>query len=217
MGIGGYFSVSTEPALATGLGACAVLILMLLMFWRYFLMRVLILAVTLVAAGFVSGTLRSWQLETPVLAKKLSPRMITGVVSDVRHYSDGKLHIVIVNPEIRGIDPLHKVRIKVNKFTDLPHPGDRLKVRAGLLPPPPPTMPGDFDYARQIWFQGIGAVGYAIGIPVILEKGPEAFTLSNKKRLLMAEEIRATISGDAGGLAAALITGMRWQKPGPDL
>ena len=160
----------------------------------------------------MTGSVRSWMLATPVLDKKLSPRMITGLVTDVRHYNSGKLHIILKNPIIsRGYKgkKLHKIRIKVQKFDQLPYPGDRIEIRAGLLPPPPPTMPGDFDYARQIWFQGIGAVGYGISKPIIIEKGPDASGLTNRKRHKMAEDIRAALPGDAGGMASALIAGMR--------
>lgn len=195
-----------------GAGVFFALTLGLLVFWHYFLIRILLIALLLGAGGFVAGSLRSWTLATPVLDKKLSPRMITGLVTDVRHYNTGKLHIVIENPKLsRGYagPSLNKIRIKVQKFDQLPHPGDIIRIRAGLLPPPPPSMPGDFDYARQIWFQGIGAVGYGISKPEIIERAPDTSGLRNRQRLMMAEDIRAVISGDAGGMAAALITGMR--------
>lgn len=139
----------------------------------------------------------------------MSPRLITGIVAEVRHYNSGKLSIVLENPDIPGIDPLKKIRLRVQKFDILPHPGDKIRIRAGLLLPPQPTMPDDFDYARQLWFQGFGAVGYAISKPEILEKGSGATGLQARKRLVMSEDIRATMAGDAGGLAAALITGIR--------
>ncbi len=167
----------------------------------------------LVSAGFFTASSRSWTLATPVLEKEISPRVITGLVTDVRHYSSGKLHIILKNPQIlsrnMGGVALHKVRLSVREFDQLPYPGDRIRIRAGLMPPPAPTMPGDFDYARQLWFQDIGAVGYAVGKPEIIEKGAKASGLSTRQRFVMAEEIRTTIAGDAGGLAAALITGQR--------
>lgn len=209
VGIGLYFSLSMEPVPYTGAVVSVVLSMILIGFWRYFLIRVILIAILLGAGGFTYANLRSWILATPVLEKKMSPRLITGKVTDVRHYNNGKLHIILDKPEISGRIILQKVRIKVQKFSELPYPGDRVKIRAGLLPPPPPTMPGDFDYARQIWFQGIGAVGYGIGAPEIIEKGSNTSRLSTRQRLIMAEDIRATLDGDTGGLAAALITGMR--------
>lgn len=57
--------------------------------------------------------------------------------------------------------------------------GAAIKVLA-ILMPPPPAVPGGFDFARSAWFKGIGAVGFAV-------RAPEP----------------------AGGIAAALMTGER--------
>jgi len=220
LGIGLYFSLPHEPELTLGGGLCAALMVLLLIFRRYFMIRLMVIALLLVAAGFFAATLRSWTLATPVLTADITPRMITGMVVDVRHYSSGKLHIVLKNPSIvpkdspgaaNGISGAlpDKIRIKVHKFDLLPYPGDRIAIRAGLLRPPAPVMPGDFDYGRQIWFQGIGAVGYAIGKPEIMARSADTRAWLTRQRLAISEEIRATIAGDAGGLAAALITGMR--------
>ncbi|VAW05081.1 DNA internalization-related competence protein ComEC/Rec2 [hydrothermal vent metagenome] len=212
LGIGGYFLLLQEPALFSSAASSAALIILLLIFWRYFVIRILLVMALLVSAGFFTASLRSWTLATPVLEKEMSPRVITGLVTDVRHYSSGKLHIILEEPQIlsrnMGSAVPDKIRLKVQKYDQLPYPGDRIRIRAGLMPPPAPTMPGDFDYARQLWFQGIGAVGYAVSKPEIIEKGA-ATGLSTRQRFVMAEKIRTTIAGDAGGLAAALITGQR--------
>lgn len=209
LGIGEYFSLGHEPALYTGAVAAAIPALLLALFRCGFVIRLMLIALLISATGFFTASLRSYWLATPVLAKKLSPRMITGLVTDVRHYREGKLHIVLENPKISGGYSLNKIRIKVQKFDELPRPGDRVRIRAGLLPPPPPSMPGDFDYARQLWFQGIGAVGYGVSKPEIIATARGVRGLSTRQRLEIAENIRTTIAGDAGGLAAALVTGLR--------
>ena len=167
----------------------------------------------LVSSGFFTANLRSLSLDTPVLKKDIPPRTVTGMVADVRHYTSGKLQITledpVISPEIINNVTPRKIRLSVPKFDLLPYPGDKITLKAGLLSPPLPTMPGDFDYARQIWFQGIGATGYAISKPEIIERGAGAYSISTRQRLVMSEEIRSIIAGDAGGLAAALITGMR--------
>ncbi|MCF8474741.1 MAG: ComEC family competence protein [Emcibacter sp.] len=213
VGIGLYFSLAIEPPLYMATTVCIVLLLSFILFRRYFLMRIMFIIMVIVTSGFLSANIRTYFLATPVLGKNLLPRMITGLVTDVRHYNDGKLHIILENPnfynEIKGSRPLNKIRLKVHKYDDLPYPGDKIKIRAGLMPLPSPAMPNDFDYARQIWFQGIGALGYAISKPEILEKGPKAIGLGTHQRQIISENIRNIIQGDAGGLASALITGMR--------
>jgi len=184
-------------------------VVLLLLFRRIFVIRVMMIALIIVAAGFSAASLRSAGLATPLLDKNLAPRLITGRVGDVRHYRDGKLNIIVEKPQISRGPALEKIRIKVNKYDQLPRPGDRIRLRAGLMPPPPPSMPGDFDYARQLWFQGIGAVGFAIGSPEIIEKAQGLRGLSTRQRIRIADSIRTTIGSDAGGLAAALVTGLR--------
>ena len=48
----------------------------------------------------------------------------------------------------------------------------RITVLAELVAPPGPAAPGAFDYQRQAWFEGIGAVGFAYGGIRAHEPGP---------------------------------------------
>ena len=55
-------------------------------------------------------------------------------------------------------------------------PGDWLRLRAVLLPPPPPAMPGAYDFERRAWFDRIGAVGFAVGAPQRVPSAPDVPT-----------------------------------------
>jgi len=176
----------------------------------------MLIAAIVTAAGFSTITIRVALLATPVLTKKLSPRMITGLVTDIRHYATGTLRITLENPQISGGPALDKIRLTVRKFNILPRPGDRIRIRAGLLPPPPPTMPGDFDYARQLWFHGIGAIGYSVTSPQIIAPARGLRGLSIRQRLAVAANIRTVLPTAAGGLAVALVTGLRDGISPPD-
>ena len=37
--------------------------------------------------------------------------------------------------------------------------GATVRLRARLMPPPGPAVPGAYDFARVAWFQGLGATG----------------------------------------------------------
>ncbi|MFX7506811.1 hypothetical protein ABTJ37_21090, partial [Acinetobacter baumannii] len=37
--------------------------------------------------------------------------------------------------------------------------GAVIRLGARLLPPPPPALPGAYDYAQVAWFDGVGATG----------------------------------------------------------
>jgi competence protein ComEC len=46
---------------------------------------------------------------------------------------------------------------------ETPAPGQAIRLRAMLGPPPPPAAPGSYDFARDAWFDSIGGVGFISG------------------------------------------------------
>lgn len=89
------------------------------------------------------------------------------------------------------------------------HGGDVVEFRARLMPPAPPMLPGAYDFARTAWFNGIAATGSAIGEVRIIEgHGADEGGLSGLRRGLTAH-IQTRIGLEAGGIAAAFVTGDR--------
>jgi competence protein ComEC len=81
--------------------------------------------------------------------------------------------------------------------------GTRISLRARLMPPPPPAVPGAYDFARVAWFSGIGATGRALGPPEILSGA----VAGEPFRARLSRHIQHNLEGSAGGIAAALATG----------
>ena len=92
-------------------------------------------------------------------------------------------------------------------------PGEWLTARASLRPPPAPAEPGAWDFARQAWFQRIGAVGFSYGAPeaapMLAGEGGGLLSLLSQVRHWVATRILAHASPSAGPFAAALLTGDR--------
>src|SRR5262249_40700693 len=115
--------------------------------------------------------------------------------------------------EAQRIDQLlERVRLSVKKGT-APPVGSYISLKARLSPPLQPLRPGGYDFARDMYFHGIGASGFASGA-ITIEAPPEPPGLG--LRLASPVEgirdgidarIRAAIKGDAGSIASALITG----------
>ena len=84
-----------------------------------------------------------------------------------------------------------------------------------LMPPSPPSEPHGFDFARKAFFERIGAVGYSLKSPVLVDQseGWRIATALASLRQDIAQEIEAVIDGAAGAVATALLTGLRGGIP----
>ena len=107
-----------------------------------------------------------------------------------------------------------RVRVAVRKGT-APTVGSFVAFKAHLSPPLQPLRPGGYDFARDIYFQSIGASGYALGKITLLPAQAEGglwlryAALLDGIRETIDKRIRAVIGGDEGAIASALITGKR--------
>ncbi|WP_349017700.1 DUF4131 domain-containing protein [Rhizobium sp. 32-5/1] len=93
--------------------------------------------------------------------------------------------------------------------------GQMIEGRARLSPPSGPALPGLNDFAFDSYFKGIGAVGFFYGAPHSVTAANDGATWSvglpfveeiARWREAIGMRIRTTIGGDAGAIAAALVT-----------
>src|SRR4029077_18094589 len=88
-------------------------------------------------------------------------------------------------------------------------------------PPLRPLRPGGYDFSRDLYFQRIGATGFALGAvkTVTPPVPPGAWlryaTFSESIRDAIDARIRVDLSGDAGSIASELITGERREISAP--
>src|SRR4029077_14884656 len=122
------------------------------------------------------------------------------------HHSEG--------PRLK--EPLERVRVSVRKGT-APPVGSFVTFKARLTPRLEPLMPGGYDFARGMYFQGIRASGFVLGAirpavpPATAESGAwlrYAATIDGMREAI-DKRIRAVLPGDKGSIASALITGKR--------
>ena len=107
----------------------------------------------LIGLGFIAADFRNHQVEAPMLGQELNPRMIVGKLVSIGEGERGRR----LTLEVETIDRLAPdetpARIRVNwrgqEFNA--KPGERISLRAGLSPPPPPVAPGAFDFARHLY------------------------------------------------------------------
>ena len=93
--------------------------------------------------------------------------------------------------------------------------GDFIAANARLLPPPEAARPGGYDFARDAYFRGIGAVGSLTGRvavkppPVPPDLALRLAAAVDAARNDLTRRIAEAIGGQAGAVAAALVTGKR--------
>lgn len=102
-----------------------------------------------------------------------------------------------------------KVRLSLMGDEALPPLGQRVMLTGHLGPPSPPSSPGSFDFRMFAWFDGLGAVGYT-RTPILAVAPPEGgLWWAHRARMAISAAIQDRIGGQAGAVAAALMTGDR--------
>jgi competence protein ComEC len=214
VGIVLYFTADHEPVtfapvtLALMLAAAAVIA-------RARLIRfAVLLGLTAVACGFATATIKTRLIAHPVLHRIVPSAAITGWVES--HEERERTDRIIVRVDHidapRLEEALERVRVSVRKRA-APSVGAFVSFKARLNPPLAPLRPGSYDFARDLYFQGIGATGFVSGgIRVIEAPRPAAIRVSylaliESLRDTIDRRIRAAVPGDAGSIASALITG----------
>jgi competence protein ComEC len=215
-GIAMYFTASREPDGWAACGLAAFSIVLTVVARRRPLAFPLMLGLTAAAIGFAVPTLKSLRIAHPVLAAPAYDVTIKGFV-EVREERERSDRIVVKVHHIQAArlnEPLQRVRVSVRRGS-APPVGSFIELKARLTPPLGPLRPGGYDFARDMYFQGIGASGFVLGRIKTLE-APQPLTWRLRYaatlqgiRDSMDARIRSLVPGDAGAIASALITGKR--------
>lgn len=221
-GIGAYFALPAEPPQWSGALASGALLGGILLCRRRPGLQVAVLALLMLSVGFSAAQFRSFTQQAPVIGKRIGPVAIEGRLIALERLNDGT-RLLIAPATIDRLDRLQtpaRVRLKLIGKTagNVLRPGDLIRLRGTLMPPPGPVMPGGYDYGRMLWFGRIGAVGFAFGPPQRLaaSQAPEFWLNMEIWEIRLAglrdrltRRIIAAIPGEAGPVSAALMTGER--------
>jgi competence protein ComEC len=216
-GIVAYFSLQNEPeprvALALVVGAIGLCLAL-----RAAPLGLAVGGAALAFAfGFADAKLRTEMARAPVLSHELRYVPVTGFIEDHELRDKGRARLTL---RVTALDDLsqaerpYRVRVTLPaKGNPIDATGALVKLKATLGPPPEPVEPGGFDFARQAWFARLGGTGYATSKVELLEDGRRppwdiaAWAAVDRLRVAINGRIRATLPGEAGEIAVALITG----------
>src|SRR3954467_510862 len=215
-GIAIYFAIDREPApWAAGLLLAAAVAAAVLSRHRPFAFPVAMGAAAL-AAGLATATVKRVIIAHHVLSAPVWNVDVAGFV-EVREERERSDRIVVRVERIaapRLEEPLERVRVSVRKGT-APAVGAFVEFKARLSPPLEPLRPGGYDFARDMYFNRIGASGFVLGrirdaeMPHAPSLRLRYATVVDGMREAIDQRIRAVLPGDKGAIASAVITGKR--------
>ena len=105
------------------------------------------------------------------------------------------------------------IKVRVNVPTDQASPtlteGAHVRLRARLMPPASPILPGAYDFARAAWFDGLAATGSLIGDVEVVETAGEGDRWLARVQRSLSAHVRGNMQGSPASIAAALASGDR--------
>jgi competence protein ComEC len=169
------------------------------------------------ALGFADAKLRTEMTRAPILSHELRYVPVTGFIEDHELRDKGRARLtlrVVSLDDLPEAERPYRVRVTLPaKSNFIDKTGSLVTLHATLQPPPEPVEPGGFDFARQAWFARLGGTGYATSK---IEPAPgagqppwdiAAWAAIDRLRVAINARIRASLPGETGEIAVALITG----------
>jgi competence protein ComEC len=173
-----------------------------------------LIALAFVALGFAAAAFKVQSAAAPILERAAFARL-TGFVETVDAGPAGGRMVIVLTGLTTAMPMAHPHRLRVTFRGPPPRAGDHISGQARLMPPPQPAFPGGYDFARDAYFLGLGAVGRWMG-PISLSPAPASAGFSlrataaiDNARTDLTNRIARVIGGQAGALSAALVTGKR--------
>ncbi|MFN3517586.1 MAG: ComEC/Rec2 family competence protein [Novosphingobium sp.] len=170
-------------------------------------------ALVVLGCTFAFGCGLVWAKSALVGAPPLTRPMVTVIDAEVlqriEQPAENRVRLILATGEpetgraikVRINLPLENASIGIAE-------GARIRLRARLVPPAPPMLPGGYDFARTAWFSGLSATGSALGAVTIIQPATGDGWLGKVQRGLSAH-VRSRLGGSPGAIAAALASGDR--------
>ncbi|WP_010302267.1 ComEC/Rec2 family competence protein [Candidatus Odyssella thessalonicensis] len=207
LGIMVYLSLATEPPLWVTL----FILLLSGLAWnwsRHFnvarLPAGIALSISLGAAAIHSKT---WYLTHITGVQPLSGKIkgeFSGIITNVEYRKDRqRWWVALQDGRLVRLSDNGKVPLAV---------GYKIRFRSTLLPFSPPVLEDGYDFGRAAFFKGLSATGRMNEV-VILDSTSSASDFIHAARSQITQALFKALPGEAGAIAAALVTGERGQIP----
>ncbi len=214
LGIGAYFAADREPL---WWGPPVAMAIFSALAWaaraRPGWLAIMV-ALAAASAGLGATAWRVDRVLAPVLDRTVIGQLSGFVESAEERTRDVRLVILVTG--FAGLSPAAMpTRVRVTARKAPVSAGEHISMTARLMPPPEAARPGGYDFARDAFFRGFGAVGSGLG--TLARSAPtkpapwlvQVNAAIDLARNDMTNRIAKVIGGQAGAVAAALVTGKR--------
>lgn len=168
--------------------------------------RLFLCAAVAIAAGFAVISFKSAVVAEPVLGRvwvgELAGRIEKVEVLGARE----TVRLELATDRRQGLPSKVRINLTLKQYDSRFRQGAIVQMRARLMPPAGPALPGGYDFARRAWFQKIGATGSALG-PVTLNRASQRPVWLAETRTMLGEHIKDQMPVESGAMGVALITG----------
>jgi competence protein ComEC len=168
--------------------------------------RALLFSGIAVAVGFAAITVKSASVAAPVLTKVWVGELYGRIEKVELLTARDTLRLELATEGQQDLPPKVRVNVPTEQFVPDFRQGAIVRLRARLMPPAGPALPGGYDFARRAWFQQIGATGSALGRITVYHASLHPAWLA-ETRSDLSQHILTQMPGTTGAMGEALITG----------
>jgi len=163
----------------------------------------------MLAAGTTIVWSKSALVGAPALERPQVATLTGRIVAREERGAEDRVRLTLVARGVEGRDTA-RVRVNLPAKNDAPGlvEGTVVRLKARLMPPASPMLPGSYDFARAAWFQGLAATGSALGKPTIVRVARSGTGLDRLQHAL-SRHVRDRLGGSPGAIAAAFASGDR--------
>ncbi len=212
-GIGAWFALPGPAWWVAAIAAGLMVALGALAIWRGVETRVNLM-VACVGLGLVgaTGVALIWARSEMVGARPIdhaaSVTLAGTVLQRIEQPADQRVRLVLATRDTAGQPIKVRVNLPLERDTPALREGAVIRLKARLMPPAPPMLPGGYDFARAAWFEGYAATGGVQGRVTVLAPAHGAPLLAGLQRRL-SQHVRRQLAGSPGTIAAAFASGDR--------
>ncbi len=214
LGIGIYFMLPTEPSLWISLIAAELLIITTFIYRFHKSLLFIISIIAIILSGFINIQLKAHYLANKMTLKEAKTDYLNGKIVNIDKNYRGMERITLQNPqnfEQYVYEGNYRISLRTNE-SQL-QIGDCVELVGRIMPVPPTSIVGGYQFDRKFFFDGITANGYAVSsinkIECNKKENNYINNYINKLRQSIVNRIKTILPPDESGITAAIIAGKR--------